>query len=93
MAETQYSAGLEDVVAATSEICFIDGEEGRLVYRGYDIHDLVKGGCTFEEVIFLLWNGELPTQAQLNEFNSTLRAERALNPCSLYYYIQIPQPN
>ncbi len=80
MAETQYSAGLEDVVAATSEICFIDGDEGRLVYRGYDIHDLVNGGCTFEEVVFLLWNGELPTQAQLKEFNETIRSERALNP-------------
>jgi citrate synthase len=91
MAETQYSAGLEDVVAATSEICFIDGEEGRLVYRGYDIHDLVAGGCTFEEVIYLLWNGELPTQAQLSEFVSSLRAERALNPKVLNALKDLPK--
>ncbi len=90
MAETQFSEGLEDVVASTSEICFIDGEEGRLVYRGYDIHDLVNGGCTFEEVIYLLWNGELPTQAQLDEFVSRLRAERALNPKVIDALKQLP---
>lgn len=80
MADTQFVAGLEDVVALTSEICFIDGEEGRLVYRGYDIHDLVAQGCSFEEVIYLLWHGELPNAAALETFEAGLRAERALSP-------------
>lgn len=79
MADAQFSEGLEDVVAASSEICFIDGDEGRLVYRGYDIHDLVAGGCTFEEVIYLLWHGELPTPEQLQEFAKTLRTSRQLD--------------
>lgn len=79
MADTDFSEGLEDVVAASSEICFIDGDEGRLVYRGYDIHDLVAGGCTFEEVIYLLWNGDLPTPEQLQSFAGTLRTDRQIN--------------
>lgn len=79
MADAQFSEGLEDVVAASSEICFIDGDEGRLVYRGYDIHDLVSGGCTFEEVVYLLWNGELPTPEQLQSFAATLRTSRELD--------------
>lgn len=71
-------AGLEDIVAATSQICFIDGKKGRLVYRGYDIHDLVNGGATFEEVIFLLWYGKLPTRRELTDFNKRLAQHRRL---------------
>ncbi len=78
MPETQFTAGLEDVVAVTSDICFIDGDEGRLVYRGYDIHDLIAGSCSFEEVVYLLWHGELPTAAELQTFNASLVSERAL---------------
>ncbi len=71
-------AGLEDIVAATSEICFIDGKKGRLVYRGYDVHDLVNGGATFEEVIYLLWYGRLPNLRDLNEFKKRLAQHRRL---------------
>lgn len=71
-------AGLEDIVAATSEICFIDGKKGRLVYRGYDVHDLVNGDATFEEVIYLLWYGKLPNRRELNEFNKRLVQHRRL---------------
>src|SRR5262249_42478424 len=53
--------GLEDIVVSTSDICFIDGREGRLVYRGYDVNDLVEHS-SFEEVIFLLWHGGAPEQ-------------------------------
>jgi citrate synthase len=63
-------AGLEGVVAVPSTICFIDGTAGRLVYRGYEISDLVEH-ATFEEVAFLLWDGELPSRTQL----ATLRRE------------------
>ena len=52
--------GLEDVVSGQSSICFIDGQEGRLLYRGYDIVDLAPRS-TYEETAFLLWNGHLPT--------------------------------
>ena len=54
-------AGLEDVVAATSSICDVDGTQGRLIYRGYDIHELAENS-TFEEVVYLLCNGRLPTK-------------------------------
>ena len=66
MAEVQQKKGLEDIVAGESAISFIDGREGRLIYRGYDIHDLVQG--SFEEVAYLLLNGDLPNKAQLDEF-------------------------
>jgi citrate synthase len=56
--------GLEDIVVSTSDICFIDGKEGRLVYRGFDVNDLVEHS-SFEEVIFLLWHGGLPSKKEL----------------------------
>jgi citrate synthase len=59
-------AGLEGVVAGESEICYIDGYAGVLSYRGYNIHTLAEN-ATFEEVIFLLWNGWLPKQAELDQ--------------------------
>ena len=63
--------GLEGVVAAKSEICFIDGQAGRLVYRGYEIADLVEN-ATFGEVAWLLWDNKLPNQTQLNDLKKTL---------------------
>lgn len=70
-------AGLEGVVAAQSSISDVDGAEGKLIYAGYDIHDLAKH-ATFEEVIFLLWNGTLPTAAQLVQLKSQLNSETRL---------------
>src|SRR3954471_3802401 len=69
--------GLEGVVAARSEICFIDGEAGRLVYRGYDIEDLVEN-VTFEETAYLLWEGELPTRQELTQVRQQLASSMAL---------------
>jgi citrate synthase len=71
------NAGLEDVVVSTSEICFIDGDRGRLLYRGYDIHDLVAQS-TFEETVFLLWNGRLPRRDELSRFQKELVSRRRL---------------
>ncbi len=66
-------SGLEDVVVAQSSICFIDGKRGQLVYRGYDIDDLARN-ASFEEVAFLLWNGDLPNESQLNSLQHDLSA-------------------
>ena len=74
---TASTAGLQDVVAAPSRICFIDGEQGVLAYGGYNIHDLAQKS-NFEEVIYLLWYGNLPTQAELSELSAKLVAERAI---------------
>ena len=71
--------GLEDVVAASSSICDVDGTAGRLIYSGYDIHDLAEHS-TFEEVIFLLWNGRLPSKSELEALNKQLTINRALPP-------------
>ena len=64
-------SGLEDVVVAQSSICYIDGKRGQLVYRGYDIDDLVEN-ASFEEVAWLLWHGDLPTQTELDELQNDL---------------------
>ncbi|GGJ02017.1 citrate synthase [Alicyclobacillus cellulosilyticus] len=89
--ETSFVAGLEDVVASLSEICFLDGREGRLLYRGYDIHDLVNGGASFEEVVYLLWYGDLPNAAQLAEFNRSIATQRSLHPSVLAFLKEVPK--
>ena len=73
-------AGLEDVVAGESAICFLDGDKGVLAYQGYDIHDLANAerGASFEETCYLLWHGRLPTRAELGDLQSQLAASRAL---------------
>ena len=70
--------GLEGVVAANSGICWIDGEAGVLSYRGIDIHELAVHS-TFEETTCLLWNGILPSQLELREFQSQLALARSLD--------------
>jgi citrate synthase len=71
------SKGLEDVVSGESSICFIDGQEGRLLYRGYDIVDLAPKS-NYEETTFLLWNGHLPTAQELHTFSAELTAKRGV---------------
>ena len=72
-------AGLEDVVVSTSEICFIDGREGRLLYRGFDVDELAEQS-TFEEVIFLLWHGHLPSKKELADHLKALATNRKISP-------------
>jgi citrate synthase len=67
------AAGLRGVVAASSSIGDVNGEQGILIYQGYNIHDLAEHS-TFEEVVYLLWHGKLPTQAELDSLNTGLRA-------------------
>lgn len=74
-----FKPGLQDVIAADSSICYIDGERGILSYRGIDIHDLAENS-SFEEVCFLLWNGRLPRREELAELRRAIGAERALPP-------------
>lgn len=71
--------GLEDIVAAHSRICDLDGKLGKLTYVGVDIHDLARHS-SFEETAYLLWHGALPTQGQLDETKQQLVANRALPP-------------
>src|SRR3954471_24664968 len=87
--EAKPKAGLEDVVAATSSICYLDGNRGVLAYYGYDIHDLAKG-ATFEEVCYLLWHGRLPNRAQLGDLQSQLAAARPVSESILRLMKQLP---
>ena len=69
--------GLEDVIAANSAICDIIGPQGKLTYRGIDIHDLARNS-SFEETTYLLWFGSLPTKEALHQFSAELASHRAL---------------
>ena len=73
-------AGLEDVVAGESAICYLDGDRGVLAYHGYDIHDLADAdrGVSFEETCYLLWHGRLPNRAELGDLKTQLAAARVL---------------
>jgi citrate synthase len=70
--------GLEGIVAANSGICFIDGDAGVLAYRGIDIHELAENS-TFEETTYLLWNGMLPNEFALRNFQQQLALARVLD--------------
>jgi len=71
------STGLRGVVAASSSIGDVNGEKGELIYQGVNIHDLATKS-TFEEVVFLLWNGRLPKRAELDELKQSIAASYEL---------------
>src|SRR5579872_6990694 len=80
--QSNYSPGLEGVVAGISGLSHIDTEHNMLTYRGYNVQDLCDQ-ATFEEVAYLLLYGELPTRAQLVEFADWLKSEREV-PSAVY---------
>ena len=82
--------GLEGVVASQTSLSFIDGLEGVLVYRGYNIHELAPN-ASFPESVFLLWNGRLPRRAELAAFEAKLAAERAPDPRTLAGLKSLPK--
>jgi len=84
------SAGsLKDVIAAPTAICTIDGIEGKLIYRGYSIEDLAAH-TTFDEVVYLLWEGDLPNKSQLDVFGKRLAAGRNLPKVIVDHLRMIP---
>jgi citrate synthase len=89
---SSFKEGLEDVVVSTSELCFIDGREGRLLYRGYDVDDLAAQS-SFEEVIYLLWHGGLPSRKELDAQVKALSAtaNRRLPPKLVTMLRQLPR--
>jgi citrate synthase len=84
---THAPKGLEGVVATTSSICYIDGDNGVLAYRGYDIHDLADHS-TFEEVCYLLWFGRLPNATELRSLKQRMAEERKID-ASIIYRLQL----
>lgn len=83
-------AGLEGVIAGESEICYIDGYNGVLSYRGYNIHELADH-ATFEEVIYLLWKGTLPKTAELAKLKQDLGVVYALPKDVLAFLGAVPK--
>ncbi len=75
----EYIPGLEKIPASESSISFINGEVGILEYRGIPIQELAAN-CTFDEVAFLLLEGHLPNQSELDTFTERARASRTLTP-------------
>src|SRR5260221_2257148 len=73
------ATGLRGVIPASSSVSDVNGEKGELIYHGLNIHDLAPKS-TFEEVVFLLWNGRLPKRAELDELRKTLAASYKLSP-------------
>jgi citrate synthase len=74
--------GLDGLVVASTKVGHVFGEEGKLVYRGYDIHQLAAKAI-YEEVCYLLWNGELPNRMQLVALNQRMRSQRVLNDAGI----------
>ncbi len=83
--------GLESVVAADTSISYVDGIHGRLLYQGYDIHDLAEN-TSFVETVFLLWRGRLPTSAERDTFRSEIVAEMRL-PSQVVEMLKLTPPN
>ena len=75
---TELKRGLEGVLVAESDLSHIDGDAGELIYRGYAIEDLARE-ASYEETLYLLWHGELPTEAELTEFSDAMAVNRELD--------------
>src|SRR5437879_13535033 len=82
--------GLDDIYVKETSICFIDGQRGRLVYRGYDIRELAEYS-TFEETVFLLLQEHLPSRAELEQARADLAASRTLPPSVLTLLRSMPE--
>ena len=74
----EFSRGLEGVIAAETKIGYVDGQAGRLVYRGYDVAELAKNS-NYEEVSYLLVNGHLPNTKEYDEYDRTLKRLRGIS--------------
>jgi len=85
--EVELKRGLRDVYIDKTQSSLVDGNLGKLLYRGYSIHDLAENS-TFEETVYLLLHGKLPTQSELDEFDTQLRSNRAI-PSQIAQLIEI----
>ena len=82
--------GLEGVVVDTTAISQVTPDTSSLIYRGYPVQELAEH-CSFEEVAYLIWNGELPTRTQLDSFQKQERSYRALTPTLQEVMKQFPR--
>src|SRR5437660_6186673 len=85
----QNRGGLEGVIAATTALSKVEGAAGRLIYRGYNIHDLART-TSFEEIAYLLWFGKLPTKMELVDLKVQMLEERTLPTAVLQVLNDLP---
>src|SRR6266508_4567124 len=90
LAGPRIDKGLDDIYVKETSICFIDGQRGRLLYRGYDIRDLAAHS-TYEETVFLLLEGHLPNREELERTKADLAASRTLPPSVLRLLRSMPE--
>src|SRR5437773_7395550 len=90
LAGPRIEKGLDNVYVKDTSICFVDGQRGRLLYRGYDIRDLAAHS-TFEETVFLLLEGRLPNREELKKTKADLAAGRTLPPFVLRLLRSMPE--
>src|SRR5437870_9971205 len=90
LAGPRIDKGLDDIYVKETSICFIDGQRGRLLYRGYDIRDLAAHS-TFEETVFLLLEGHLPDREELQKAKTDLATARTLPPSVLRLLRSMPE--
>ncbi len=88
--ESTVAKGLKGIMAADSFVCLVNGTEGKLLYRGYNIDDLAEQS-SFEEVSYLLLNGQLPTQSELQKFQSQLAENSSLNEHETAFLQSLPK--
>jgi citrate synthase len=84
------SRGLEGIIAAETSIGDVRGQEGQLIYQGYDINELA-GNVSYEEVVYLLWHGNLPRPEELDKLTTALRAERELPQGVIDFLTSVPK--
>jgi citrate synthase len=87
---TEINVGLQDVVVGQQDICFIDGDKGELIYRGYNINELAPN-VSYEETVYLLWHGKLPNHEELGLLNERLSTRRDLNKDHLNLIQSMPR--
>ncbi len=84
--------GLEDVVAAETDISFVDGENSQIYYKGYNIHDISEHTVSYAEIVYLLLNGELPTKQELKVFRRKMISEMRV-PTQVIKMMEIMPPS
>ena len=85
-----FQQGLKGIVAAETSISHVDGEKGQLIYRGYDIQEVMESS-TFEQTAYLLWHGHFPTEKELNELIASLKENRNLPSYMIDLIVSLPK--
>ena len=87
-----YTPGLKGIIAAETKLSSVDGEAGELVIAGYPLEEIAEH-ASFEEIVYLLWNNQLPDENELSELIDDLKVRRTLSTYVCIYYAMPPTKN